>query len=191
MPSLPLIILGSACLCLFSSEQTSWSRQANHTAVDTCFCKPFGNFTWYLNLVGTQKQEENYSRAILMSTQSHLGHQNTQELNLEIPGNVCMCVLSHFNHILTLCDPMDCPPSTAFPRQVYWSGLPCSPPWDLPYQGFNPHLLCLLHWQVDSLPLNHLGSLGNMLGSLKINVYDKQKKIKVIGFNKYVPFNIQ
>ena len=22
----------------------------------------------------------------------------------------------------------------------------------------NPHLLCLLHWQVDSLPLHHLGS---------------------------------
>ena len=27
-----------------------------------------------------------------------------------------------------------------------------------PTQGLNPHLLCLLHWQVDSLPLSHLGS---------------------------------
>ena len=26
-------------------------------------------------------------------------------------------------------------------------------------QGWNPHLLCLLNQQVDSLPLNHLGSL--------------------------------
>ena len=25
-------------------------------------------------------------------------------------------------------------------------------------QGSNPHLLCLLHWQVSSLPLSHLGS---------------------------------
>ena len=25
-------------------------------------------------------------------------------------------------------------------------------------QGLNPHLLCFLHWQVDSLPLTHLGS---------------------------------
>ena len=25
-----------------------------------------------------------------------------------------------------------------------------------PTQRLNPHLLCLLHWQVDSLPLNHL-----------------------------------
>ena len=24
-------------------------------------------------------------------------------------------------------------------------------------QGLNPCLLCLLHWQVDSLPLSHLG----------------------------------
>ena len=26
-------------------------------------------------------------------------------------------------------------------------------------QGLNPYLLCLLHWQMDSLPLRHLGSL--------------------------------
>ena len=25
-------------------------------------------------------------------------------------------------------------------------------------QGSNPHLLCLMHWQVDSLPLHHRGS---------------------------------
>ena len=28
-----------------------------------------------------------------------------------------------------------------------------------PTQGVNLHLLCLLHWQADSLPLSHLGSL--------------------------------
>ena len=50
-------------------------------------------------------------------------------------------------------------------------------PWNFPYkntgvgdhfllqeifvtQGLNPHLLCLLHWQADSLPLSHLGSLS-------------------------------
>ena len=27
-----------------------------------------------------------------------------------------------------------------------------------PTQGSNPNLLCLLHWQVDSFPLSHLGS---------------------------------
>ena len=32
-------------------------------------------------------------------------------------------------------------------------------------QGSNLHLLCLLHWQADSLPLSHLGSLIRMLES--------------------------
>jgi len=27
-----------------------------------------------------------------------------------------------------------------------------------PTQGLNPHLMCLLHWQVDSLPLSHPGT---------------------------------
>ena len=37
-----------------------------------------------------------------------------------------------------------------FFRQEYCSGLPFSPPRDIPIQGSNVHLL---HWQVDSLPL--------------------------------------
>ena len=39
-----------------------------------------------------------------------------------------------------------------FSRQESWSGLPCHPPGDLPYQGLN-HISCLLHWQECSLPL--------------------------------------
>ena len=46
--------------------------------------------------------------------------------------------------------------STEFSRQEYWSGLPFPPPEDLPDPGIKPHLL---HWQKDSLPLSHLGSL--------------------------------
>ena len=49
------------------------------------------------------------------------------------------------------------PLSMEFPRQEYWSRLLCPPPGDLPdpTQGSNS---CLLHWQVDSLQLSHLGS---------------------------------
>ena len=39
--------------------------------------------------------------------------------------------------------------SMEFSRQEYWSGLPFPPPRDLPDPGSN---LCLLYWQVDSLP---------------------------------------
>ena len=45
------------------------------------------------------------------------------------------------------------PLSMEFFRQGYWSGLPFSSPGDLPVPGSNPHPLCLLHWQVNSLPL--------------------------------------
>ena len=42
----------------------------------------------------------------------------------------------------TLCDPMDYSPqaplSMEFPRQEYWSGLPYSPPGDLPDPGVEP-----------------------------------------------------
>ena len=45
------------------------------------------------------------------------------------------------------------PLSIGFSRQEYWSGLPFPPPGIFPTQGLNPCLLCLLHWQVGSLPL--------------------------------------
>ena len=45
------------------------------------------------------------------------------------------------------------PLSIGFSRQEYWSGLPCTPPKGLPNSGIKPGLLCLLQWQVGSLPL--------------------------------------
>ena len=61
----------------------------------------------------------------------------------------------------TLCNPMtvarQASLSMGFSRQEYWSGLLCPPPGDLPDPGLNLHLLCLLHWQVGSLPLGPPG----------------------------------
>ena len=45
------------------------------------------------------------------------------------------------------------PLSMGFLRQEYWSGLLGPPSRDLPDPGIEPGLLCLLHWQVGSLPL--------------------------------------
>ena len=50
------------------------------------------------------------------------------------------------------------PLSMGFPRQEHWSELPLPTPGDLPTHGLNLRLLCLLYWQVDSLPLHHLGT---------------------------------
>ena len=74
------------------------------------------------------------------------------------PGHVCVCALSHVRLCTTLWT-VACQVSLSmeFSRQEYWSGLPFLTPRDFPLTlGLNPHLLCLLHWQVDSLPLCHL-----------------------------------
>ena len=48
-----------------------------------------------------------------------------------------------------------------FSRQPYYSGAGCHFLLQgiFPTQGSNPHLLCLLYWQVNSLPPGHLGWL--------------------------------
>ena len=60
---------------------------------------------------------------------------------------------------LTLCNPLDytcqAPLSLGFPKQAYWSGLPFLLQGIFMTQGLN---LSLLHWEVDSLSLSHLGS---------------------------------
>ena len=43
--------------------------------------------------------------------------------------------------------------SMEFSRQEYWSVCHFLLQGIFPTQGLNPHLLCLLHWQVDSLPM--------------------------------------
>ena len=43
--------------------------------------------------------------------------------------------------------------STGFSRQEYWSGLHALLQGIFPSQRSNPRFLCLLHWQMSSLPL--------------------------------------
>ena len=68
---------------------------------------------------------------------------------------VCVYLLSHFSRVRLFATPWtvacQAPLSMGFFRQEYWKGLPCPPPGGLP--RIQPtHLLCLLHWQVSSLP---------------------------------------
>ena len=78
---------------------------------------------------------------------------------------VCVRVCTHrYQSYLTLCDPMNYsrPGSSVleFSRQKYWNCLNFLLQGIFLTQGSNPHVLHLLHWQTDSLPLCHLGSRG-------------------------------
>ena len=70
---------------------------------------------------------------------------------------MCVCLCAQL--CLTLCEPARLLWSMGFPRQEYWSGLHFLLQGIFLTQGLNPCLLHVLHWQVDSSPLSHLGSL--------------------------------
>ena len=69
---------------------------------------------------------------------------------------------------------MDCslqaPLSMGFSRQEYWSGLHAPLQGISLTQGFNPCLLCLQHWQANSLPLMPPGKPTRGLGSSNFQV---------------------
>ena len=73
---------------------------------------------------------------------------------------MCVCVCAQLYP--TSCDPMDCssPGSSVHRisqgRILKWAAISYSR--NFPTHGLNPHLLRLLHWQTDSLPLHHLGN---------------------------------
>ena len=87
----------------------------------------------------------------------HQGLSDHKEWEIFPSYSMSDCVLSHFSHVRLFVTPrtVACQPplSMGFSRQAYWNGLPYPPPGDLPTQGLNPSLLCLLHWQAGSLPL--------------------------------------
>ena len=73
-------------------------------------------------------------------------------------GCMCVCMPSH----VRLWDPMHCSPPGSSVHGIFQvrilecchfllQGIFLT-------QGLNLHLLCLLHWQADSLPLSHMGS---------------------------------
>ena len=80
----------------------------------------------------------------------------------------CVRACMHAQSCPTLCNPMDCsPPGSSVHGDVpgkntivgchsFLQGI-------VPTQGSNPCLLCLQHWQVDSLPLHNLESSYSLL----------------------------
>ena len=79
------------------------------------------------------------------------------------------CILSHFSCVrffvtlwTTACQASL---SMGFPKQEYWSGLPCPLPGDLPDPGIKPASPAL---QADSLLVSHWGSPNQLYFNLKM-----------------------
>ena len=87
-------------------------------------------------------------------------------------------VLSCFSHVrfFVILWTVACqaPLSMGFSNQEYENGFPCTPPRDLPNLGIDLCLLCLLHWQADSLRLGP----------------PRKPSICLYPFNKYIPFSL-
>ena len=74
-------------------------------------------------------------------------HMHTGGINWKIGTDIytllyIKCVLGRFSHVRLFATPWTlallAPLSMGFPRQKYWSGLPCSPPGDLLDPGIKP-----------------------------------------------------
>ena len=80
------------------------------------------------------------------------------------------CVLSHFSNVrlfVTLWTiAHQAPVSMGFSRQEYWSGLPCSPPGDLPNREIRPESPPTPELQADYLLLSHQGRQSDAYLSL-------------------------
>ena len=76
---------------------------------------------------------------------------------------VCVCVLSRDR--LFACNPMDCRLLCSWdsPRKNTGVGCHFLLQGIFPTQGLNPCLLCILHWQADSLPLAPPGFYAYLL----------------------------
>ena len=94
---------------------------------------------------------------------------------------MCVCMLSH----VQLCDPTDCCPSGSSVHRIFqarileWVAVSSSRGIFLT-QGSNPHLLCLLHRQADSLPLSHLWEDHYIQGALPIKRAQLLEILKMI-----------
>ena len=104
----------------------------------------------------------------------------------------CVCVLTI--SAMSLCDPMNfsLPGSSVhgiiLVRVLEWVAISYSKV--LLNQGLKPHLLCLLHWQVDSLLLSHLGTQMTEILLVKISWREKNNLDRVAVFPLQVDIHV-
>ena len=103
----------------------------------------------------------------LYSTRNYIQYSVTNHNGKEYENiYVCVCVCMHstlLQSCLTLCNALDWSSQDSLTHGIlqaeYWCGLPYPPPEYLPHPGVKTVSLCLLYWQVGSLPLVPAGSV--------------------------------
>ena len=105
--------------------------------------------------------------------------------NIILSGQVgtVVYVLSHLSDVQVSETPWtvahQAPLSIGFPRQEYWSGLPCPLPGDLPDPGIEPVTLSLLNWQAGPLPLAPPGKPVGMVSNKVLSSINTLSQIKL------------
>ena len=100
---------------------------------------------------------------IIAPKASNYRNEGQYKVHLYCPPShyVCACMFSHMSRVQLFVTPwtvaLQAPLFMGFSRQEYWSELLVFFQGIFLTQGSNPHLLCLLHSQADSLPLALLG----------------------------------
>ena len=78
----------------------------------------------------------------MVNLMSWIFYYNLKKATQHCKPTIPACALSCFSRIRIFAAPrttaLQAPLSTGFPRQEYWSRLPCSPPGDLPDPGIKP-----------------------------------------------------
>jgi len=91
-------------------------------------------------------------------------HVSTEPLSVDVScyrKMMHVCIFSNVQHFGMLWTATcQVPLSLVFSRQVYLSGCHFLPQEILPIQGLKSYLLCLLYWQANYFPLNHLEKPG-------------------------------
>ena len=101
--------------------------------------------------------------------------------------SVCVCVCARGKSCLTLCSLVYCIVTCQFPlfmefsRQEYWSGLPFHTLGDLPDSGMEPTSPV---WQVDPLPLCHLGKWWKWKSLSRVRLFAAPWTIESMEFSR-------
>ena len=95
--------------------------------------------------------------AYILMKKSHSRCRGDDVMMVKLITMAAVCLVARL--CLTLCHPLECcppgAPSMGFFRQEYWSGLPCSPPGDLPDPEPEPTSPVSSALQVVLSPLSH------------------------------------